>query len=102
MCFGMLVIVAAYLPLFSFERIEYKLFAPMAYAVGAAPGGALLVALTLVPGLARLAFRKPRPVFHNPVLDWLGRHYRPSRAASEAGAGWRPPVPRWPDWPYWD
>ncbi|AOY91056.1 hypothetical protein BKK79_03920 [Cupriavidus sp. USMAA2-4] len=88
MCFGMLVIVAAYLPLFSFERIEYKLFAPMAYAVGAALGGALLVALTLVPGLAWLAFRKPRPVFHNPVLDWLGRHYQAFLARSVGGRRW--------------
>ena len=34
--FGMLVIIIAYLPLFAFQRIEYKLFSPMASAVGAA------------------------------------------------------------------
>ena len=84
MFFGMLVIVAAYLPLFSFERIEYKLFSPMAFAVGAALLGALIVALALVPGLAWIAMRKPRRVFHNPVLDWLGVRYR---AALERGIG---------------
>jgi len=84
MGFGMLVIVAAYLPLFSFERIEYKLFSPMAFAVGAALAGALIVALALVPGLAWLAMRKPRRVFHNPALAWLGARYR---AALERGIG---------------
>jgi len=73
--FGMCVIAAAYLPLFAFERIEYKLFSPMAYAIGAALLGALAVALMLVPALAWLAFRRPRKVFHNPVLEWLGRRY---------------------------
>jgi len=73
--FGMAVIVCAYLPLFAFERIEYKLFSPMAYAVGAALVGALIVALTLIPALAWLAFRKPRKVFHNPVIDALSVRY---------------------------
>lgn len=73
--FGMSVIAAAYLPLFAFERIEYKLFSPMAWAIGAALVAALVVALTLTPALAWLAFRRPRKVFHNPALAWLGRRY---------------------------
>ncbi|CDG81509.1 efflux RND transporter permease subunit [Janthinobacterium agaricidamnosum] len=73
--FGMTVIIAAYLPLFAFQRIEYKLFSPMAYAVGSALLGALVVALTLIPGLAWLAFRKPRRMFHNPVLEKLSALY---------------------------
>jgi cobalt-zinc-cadmium resistance protein CzcA len=73
--FGMLVIITAYLPLFAFQRIEYKLFAPMAYAVGFALFGALLVALMLVPGLAYLAYRRPTKVFHNPALEWLAPRY---------------------------
>jgi len=73
--FGMAVIAAAYLPLFAFERIEYKLFSPMAYAVGAALVGALLVALMLTPSLAWLAFRRPRRIFHNRPLDALQRRY---------------------------
>jgi cobalt-zinc-cadmium resistance protein CzcA len=74
--FGMLVIIIAYLPLFAFQRIEYKLFSPMAFAVGFALLGALLVALLLTPGLAWLAYRRPRKVFHNPVLLWLEPRYR--------------------------
>ncbi|PRC95085.1 efflux RND transporter permease subunit [Solimicrobium silvestre] len=73
--FGMGVIIAAYLPLFAFERIEYKLFSPMAYAVGSALIGALIVTLTLIPGLAYLAFRKPRKIFHNRVLEKITDRY---------------------------
>ncbi len=73
--FGMVVIITAYLPLFAFQRIEYKLFSPMAYAVGFALLGALAVALMLVPGLAHRAYRKPRRVFHNPVLEKLAPRY---------------------------
>ena len=73
--FGMLVIITAYLPLFAFQRIEYKLFTPMAYTVGFALIGALAVALMLIPGLAYRAYGKPRRIFHNPVLGWLAPRY---------------------------
>jgi AcrB/AcrD/AcrF family len=65
-----------YLPLFAFDRIEARLFYPMVYAVGFAQLGALLLALTLVPGLAYLAYRRPRRVFHNHVLGWIEVGYR--------------------------
>src|SRR5215470_18057376 len=74
--FSTLIIVAAYLPLFAFQRIEAKLFYPMAYAVGFAQFGALLLALTLVPGLAYLAYRRPRRIFRNHVLGWIESGYR--------------------------
>ena len=73
--FGMVVIITAYMPLFAFQRIEYKLFSPMAFAVGFALFGALLVALLLIPGLAYWAYRKPAKIFHNPVLAWLTPRY---------------------------
>jgi cobalt-zinc-cadmium resistance protein CzcA len=74
--FATLIIIVAYIPLFAFQRVEAKLFSPMAHAIGFAQLGALLVALTLIPGLAFLAYRKPRRVLHNPVLVWLEAHYR--------------------------
>jgi cobalt-zinc-cadmium resistance protein CzcA len=74
--FSTTIIIATYLPLFAFGRIEAKLFYPMAYAVGYAQFGALLFALMVMPGLAYLAFRRPRRIFHNPVLDRLVRGYR--------------------------
>ena len=66
--FGCIIVITAYLPLFAFQRVERKLFTPMAYTLGYALGAALLVALTLIPGLALQALRKPRRLFHNPVL----------------------------------
>src|SRR3984893_1726579 len=74
--FATLIIITAYLPLFAFQRIEAKLFYPMVYAVGFAQFGALLLALSLVPGLAYLAYRKPRRVFRNYVLGWIEAGYR--------------------------
>ncbi len=73
--FATLIIIAAYLPLFAFQRVEAKLFLPMAYAIGYAQFGALLFALTVVPGLAYVAYRSPRHLFHNSVLDWLELQY---------------------------
>ena len=73
--FATVIIITAYLPLFAFQRVEKKLFTPMAYTVGYALAGAALVALTLIPGLALAALAKPRKVFHNPVLGWLGDRY---------------------------
>src|SRR6516162_1226258 len=73
--FATLIIIAAYLPLFSFQRVEAKLFLPMAYAIGYAQFGALLFALMVVPGLAYVAYRTPRHLFHNAVLDWLEVQY---------------------------
>jgi len=73
--FGMCMIAAAYLPLFAFERIERKLFAPMASVIGAALVGALVVALLLTPALAWMAFKTPRPLRENRSLAWLKTCY---------------------------
>ncbi len=74
--FSMLIIIMAYLPLFTFERIEKKMFAPMAYTVGFAVLGALAVALLLIPGLAFIIYRKPQKVYHNRWLEKLTILYR--------------------------
>src|SRR5437588_1795391 len=74
--FATLIIITAYFPLFTLQRGEAALFTPMAYTVGFALFGALLCTLALIPGLAYLVFRKPRPVFRNRWLEWLGRTYR--------------------------
>jgi len=73
--FASLIIITAYLPLFSFERAEAKLFTPMAYTMGYALFGALLTALALVPGLAYIAFRAPGHVYHNRWLERLTEFY---------------------------
>jgi cobalt-zinc-cadmium resistance protein CzcA len=76
--FATLIIITAYFPLFAFERAEAKLFSPMAYTVGYALFGALLTTLTLIPGLAYMAFRKPRRMFRNLPLEWLQARYQAS------------------------
>ncbi len=79
--FASLIIITAYLPLFSFERAEAKLFTPMAYTMGYALCGALLTTLALVPGLAYYAYRKPGRVYHNRWLEWLTERYERGLAA---------------------
>jgi len=73
--FAGLIIITAYLPLFSFQRAEAKLFTPMAYTMGYALFGALLSTMALVPALAYFAFRNPGRVYHNKWLDRLTAFY---------------------------
>ncbi len=73
--FATIIIITAYLPLFAFERVEKKLFTPMAFTVGYALLGALLVALFLIPGLAYAVYRKPQKVYHNKWLEKLTTLY---------------------------
>ena len=73
--FATLVIITAYFPLFTLQRGEAALFTPMAFTVAFALFGALVCTLALVPGLAYLAFRKPRRAFRNVPLEWLERAY---------------------------
>ena len=74
--FATIIIITAYFPLFSFERVEYKLFSPMAFTVGFALLGALAVAMALIPGLAYMAYRKPGKVHENRTLDRLKGNYQ--------------------------
>ncbi|WP_293946774.1 MULTISPECIES: efflux RND transporter permease subunit [unclassified Sphingobacterium] len=73
--FATIIIITAYLPLFAFERVEKKLFTPMAYTVGYALLGALAVSLLLIPGLAYMIYRKPQKVYHNKWLEKLTALY---------------------------
>ncbi len=67
--------MTAYLPLFAFERVEKKLFTPMAFTVGYALFGALAVAMLLIPGLAYTVYRMPQKMYHNKWLEKLGHLY---------------------------
>ncbi len=73
--FATVIIITAYLPLFAFERVEKKLFTPMAFTVGFALLGALIVALFLIPGLAYAVYRKPTKLYHNKWLEKLTALY---------------------------
>lgn len=73
--FSTIIIITAYMPLFAFEHVERKLFTPMAYTVGYALFGALLVALLLTPCLSYMTYRKPRKVYRNRWLEKLNEAY---------------------------
>ncbi len=76
--FATIIIITAYLPLFAFERVERKLFTPMAFTVSYALFGALLVALFLIPGIGYALYRKPRKIYHNKWLEKLTVKYSAS------------------------
>jgi cobalt-zinc-cadmium resistance protein CzcA len=73
--FSLFILIAAYLPLFTLERVERRLFTPMAFTVCAALVGSLLCALTLIPVLATFLFRRATPAWQNPLLRWLIEYY---------------------------
>ena len=75
MFFASVIIICAYLPLFAFERVERKLFTPMAFTIGYAVLGALIFALTAIPALSYLLYRKPGRTFENPIFKWLSVRY---------------------------
>lgn len=76
--FSLLIIIAAYLPIFLLERVEGRIFAPMAHTVVAALVGSLVFSVTLVPVLATFAYAHPRPHRESPVLRFASRIYMPA------------------------
>ena len=74
--FSTTIIIVAYMPLFAFERIEKKLFTPMAFTVGYALAGALAVALILIPGMGYALYKKPQKVFRNRFIETLTEKYK--------------------------
>ena len=73
--FSLMIIIAAYIPLFTLERVERRLFTPMAFTVCYALLGSMLLALTLIPVLATYLFRNGVKAWDNPVLVWLQKLY---------------------------
>ncbi|HSU39029.1 MAG TPA: CusA/CzcA family heavy metal efflux RND transporter, partial [Polyangiaceae bacterium] len=76
--FSLLIIIAAYLPIFSLQRVEGRIFSPLANTVVSALIGALLMTFTLVPVLCYFALKKPKPLRESPLLVWAQRAFDPS------------------------
>lgn len=74
--FATLIIILAYMPLFAFQRIERKLFTPMAFTIGYALIGALLCSLVLIPGLAFAIYKKPQKIRRNATVEKLTEKYK--------------------------
>jgi heavy metal efflux system protein len=73
--FARIIIVVSYLPIFTLQRVEGRLFRPMAWTVAFALLGALLFALLIAPVLCSLLFPDEIKEWRNPVLQWLQAHY---------------------------
>jgi cobalt-zinc-cadmium resistance protein CzcA len=76
--FALLIIIAAYLPIFMLQRVEGRIFSPMANTVVAALMGALLFSVILIPVLASLVYRRRPRHRESPVLRLASRAYEPT------------------------
>lgn len=81
--FSITIIILAYLPIFTFQRVEGKLFSPMAYTLAYAITGSMILALTLIPILMSYLYKKyftsenPGKIeWHNPIYGWLEKNYK--------------------------
>ncbi len=74
--YAKLLIILAHLPIFTLQRVEGRLFRPMAWTVAFALVGALIFSILIAPVLASLLFRKDAKEWHNPILEWVIRKYR--------------------------
>ncbi|HUA59896.1 MAG TPA: CusA/CzcA family heavy metal efflux RND transporter [Verrucomicrobiae bacterium] len=70
------IIITAYLPIFTLQRVEGRLFKPMAWTVAFALLGAIIFSMLIAPVLASLFFPKGTREWHNPVMIWLTETYR--------------------------
>lgn len=71
--FSKLIIITALIPIFSFQKVEGKMFSPLAYTLGFALLGALLYTLTLVPVLCSFLLRKNVREKNNPIVNFFDR-----------------------------
>jgi cobalt-zinc-cadmium resistance protein CzcA len=74
--FAIAIIITAYLPIFTLQRVEGRLFKPMAWTVAFALLGALTFSVVIAPVLSSFFFSKGTREWHNPVLLWLTDLYR--------------------------
>ncbi|QQR57091.1 MAG: efflux RND transporter permease subunit [Candidatus Melainabacteria bacterium] len=75
--FAIFIIIAVYLPLFTLEGIEAKMFEPLALTFIYALMGALFVSLTIIPVICFWVLKGKVKEKHNPVMSWLNNHYTP-------------------------
>jgi cobalt-zinc-cadmium resistance protein CzcA len=70
------IIITAYLPIFTLQSVEGRLFKPMAWTVAFALAGALIFSMILAPVLSSFLFPKGTTEWENPILRWLTARYR--------------------------
>jgi cobalt-zinc-cadmium resistance protein CzcA len=80
--YAIAIIITAYLPIFTLQRVEGKLFKPMAWTVAFALLGALVFSMLIAPVLASFLFRSGAKQWRNPVMEFLTTRYRKNVAWS--------------------
>jgi heavy metal efflux system protein len=74
--YAIAIIITAYLPIFTLQRVEGRLFAPMAWTVAFALLGALFFSIVVAPVLASFAFAQGAREWRNPAMEFSVKHYR--------------------------
>lgn len=74
--FSQLIIITAFLPIFTFQRVEGKIFSPMAYTISFSMLGSLLISLSLIPVLLSYILGPKLVEAHNPLVEWLEKIYK--------------------------
>ena len=74
--FAIAIIITAYLPIFTLQAVEGRLFRPMAWTVAFALLGALTYSIVIAPVLASMLFTKGAREWKNPVMEFLRERYR--------------------------
>jgi heavy metal efflux system protein len=74
--YAITIIITAYLPVFTLQRVEGRLFRPMAWTVAFALLGALVFSMLIAPVLASFFFSKGVSEWRNPVMEFLKARYR--------------------------
>ena len=72
--FSKLIIITALLPIFAFQKVEGKMFSPLAFTLGFALLGALVFTMTLVPVLSSMLLKKNVKEKKNRFLEWVHRY----------------------------
>jgi cobalt-zinc-cadmium resistance protein CzcA len=74
--YAIVITITAFLPIFTLQRVEGRLFHPMAWTVAFALLGALLFSILVAPVLASFAFAKGAKEWDNPVMTFVTKQYR--------------------------
>jgi len=74
--YAIAIIITAYLPIFTLQSVEGRLFKPMAWTVAFALLGALTFSMLIAPVLASFFFRNGTTEWENPIMIWLTNRYR--------------------------
>jgi cobalt-zinc-cadmium resistance protein CzcA len=74
--YAIAIIITAYLPIFTLQSVEGRLFKPLAWTVAFALLGAMLFSIVVAPVLSSIFFRKGAKEWHNPVMGFLTVRYR--------------------------